>query len=133
VRGSERDARSILDAATRRILRNAADWYDLELRDGRVRAFVAVVAGDGAEATAALDLLVRASERLRRKRERRDALALIALQDPVAAVRAENVRVLASAHPDDEITPATLRAACEDPSMEVRVRAAAGLGDAGRA
>jgi HEAT repeat protein len=132
VRGSEREARSILDAPTRRVIRDAVGSYDLELRGGLVRAFVPV-RSDRAEAAVAIRLLVDAAGRLRRKRARRDALAHNAREDTVAAVRAENVRVLAAAYPSDDVTAATLRAACDDPSVEVRVRAAAALGEAGRA
>ncbi|HET6899911.1 MAG TPA: HEAT repeat domain-containing protein, partial [Vicinamibacteria bacterium] len=59
-------------------------------------------------------------------------LARNASHDSLDAVRAANLSTLAQEYPDADLTRATVRAACDDPSDEVRLQAAVALGPEGR-
>jgi HEAT repeat protein len=62
-----------------------------------------------------------------------ERLADNALHDPVAAVRVHCLEALAGDYRDHPATPGVLRAAGADASVDVRLQAAAGLGEEGRA
>jgi HEAT repeat protein len=79
-----------------------------------------------------LPLLLDLGRRFARAEDTAHRLAGNSLQDPQAGVRLLNLRLLAREFPAEGMTGDTLRQACADPSPEVRLQAATGLGDEGR-
>jgi hypothetical protein len=78
-----------------------------------------------------LTLTIALAQRLATPRDVPRRLADNLKSDPVAGVRLQLVNTLAREFPDDPTTRAALRAACEDPDAEVRLRAGAALGPEG--
>jgi len=132
VTGSGTSVRAVLDVETRRLLLNLRRGADLEIVKGQLRAHVRSYGADLA-LRGAVRLALAAADRLRRPSDVPGALARNAREDPEPGVRMENLVALLRDHPDHELTRTALRSACDDPSDDVRVRAATALGDAGRA
>ena len=118
---------ALFDAETRELVRALPH---VEILAGRLRARLskrsARKSGLGTEAVANLvDHLTPPADPVPR-------LARNARRDPQPRVRLHNLLTLLREYPARQETRETLRAACADPSAEVRLRAALALGDEGR-
>ncbi len=136
VTGPETAVRAVLDDATRRLLLGLLVEVDLEIVNGQLRGQVAygggVVSLHARLLSRTLPVLFDAARRLRRPSDIVARLAHNARTDRSDRARRENLLCLARDYPDAETTRETIRAACTDPSSEVRVRAAVALGEEGR-
>jgi hypothetical protein len=121
---------SVLDAQTRQLLVDQDRKGSLHFQGLRsttrctgiptVREIEAVVRGALAIA-----------ERVSRPLDARAALAERATTDPVPGVRREAMRVLGRSYPGDPATKAAAHTAVKDPDADVRIQAAAALGEEG--
>ena len=134
VTGPQTPARAALDAQTRRRLLDLLIMGELEVVNGVIRIDFVTASSDLYELT--LTRLLRnvldAARRLGWPPDVVVRLAENARHDPVAWVRKENLLTLVREFPEHASTRDVLRAACTDPSDDVRVRAATALGRAGR-
>src|SRR5262249_3816330 len=125
-----------LDHETRALLLALRVEVELEIAGGTLQGKVASAGAapplHGLLLSRTLPLVLRAARRLRRPPEVAARLAHNARHDRMFRVRRQNLLCLARDHPDLEVTREPLRAACADPSPDVRVRAAMALGEDGR-
>ena len=117
---------AVLDEETRRLLFRAGTESQLEISNGELRAEMSYE-----KVPSTLPLLLDIGQRLARPLDIPRRLAENAQQDPAPGVRLQNLRVLIRELPEDPRTAEALRAACSDPSPEIRLRAAKELGDEG--
>jgi HEAT repeat protein len=129
VSGPDAWMRAVLDDETRRLLMSLRADAELDIVNGELHGRVMNHVDLGSVFRAFLTV----AHRLRRPADLPAALVRRARSDAHAGVRREAVLALARDFPTDTATRATLRAACDDPSDEVRVRAAIALGPEGRA
>jgi HEAT repeat protein len=127
--------RAVLSAPTRERLLSLLIEPGLEVVDGELRAhipwtFPAIALAEPL-LLRTLRLLLEAAHGLRPPADLAAALAANARSDPEPSVRTQNLLDLVRKYPEAEATRAALRAACADPSDDVRVRAATALGDEG--
>jgi HEAT repeat protein len=136
VTGPSAAVRAVLNHETRVLLRSLLVEVDLEVVAGELRGLIREES-DPRERyelllSRTLPLLLDAARRLRRPADTASQLAHNATTDREPGVRRENLLALVREYPDDPVTRETIRAACGDPSDDVRVRAASALGDEGR-
>jgi HEAT repeat protein len=138
VTGPATAVRAVLDGDTRRLLSSLLVEVDLTMTNGTLNGRVPLVATathagpPGALLPRALPLMLAAARRLVRPADLPAALARNARTDPQPGVRMHNLVSLLRDYPDGPATPPALRAACDDASDEVRVRAAIALGAEGQ-
>ena len=118
VEGPSRLVSVLLDAETRRLLVRLSAEGPLTIAGGEA----SVKTSDQGVATL-LPLLLDLARRLSVNVDVAQRLAENARQDSVAGVRLHNLLVLVREFPNDPETVETLRAACSDPSPQVRLRA----------
>ena len=128
IEGPMRQVLALLDAETRRlmVLVNNESW--LEISFGTLRAQQM----DDERVAYVLPLLLDIGRRLAGLTDLPRRLADNARGDPEAGVRRQNLLVLVRELPEAPETLEALRAACSDPSPEIRLQAAKGLGAEGR-
>jgi len=136
VTGPSTIVRAVLSHDTRALLRSLLVEVDLEVVGGELRGVVIQglnsPARHGLLLSRTLPLLLDAAHRLRWPADTARQLAHNATTDREPGVRRENLLALLREYPDAPATRATTRAACSDPSDDVRTRAAIALGDEGR-
>ncbi|HYU31630.1 MAG TPA: HEAT repeat domain-containing protein [Thermoanaerobaculia bacterium] len=115
---------AVLDARTRTVLLWLSTRSRLALSLGEVRAEM-----PPRDLSSTLPYLLEIGGRLAQPLDLARCLAENAHRDPEAGVRLQNLTVLARELPGSPATLEALRAACSDPSPEVRLRAAQELGD----
>jgi HEAT repeat protein len=118
---------ALLDAEMRRLLLEVGAKSRLEISFGGLQA-----ESNPLILSFVLSLLLKIGERIDRSMDVPRRLAENAKGDPEARVRLQNLLVLAREFPGNPETLAALRAACPDPSVEIRLRAAKELGAEGR-
>ncbi|HKV08719.1 MAG TPA: HEAT repeat domain-containing protein [Thermoanaerobaculia bacterium] len=118
---------AVFDAETRRLLLPLSHVGRVEMFSGHLQANL-----PNRQLPELLPLLVDASRLLARPLDVRRRLAENARGDPMAGVRLQNLLSLAREFPGNPETVERLRAACSDPSPEIRLRAAEHLGAEGR-
>jgi HEAT repeat protein len=131
VLGPQPLALALLDAETRRLLRNLA-VHQIAVGRGALRLEVRLshrrpsrtIEGRGRDAVAV-------ARRLLPQADLAPRLAENARKDPVPAVRLRNLLTVAREHPDHPATRPALKAASADRDPEVRLRAAVALGREG--
>jgi hypothetical protein len=129
--------RAVLDGETRSLLRSLRVEVELEVVSGELRG--RVMEGNdppglhGLLLSRTLPLLLEAARRLRWPVDAAARIAHNARRDRDPGVRRENLLALVREYPDAPATRDLLRAAREDSSDDVRVRAAIALGEEGRA
>jgi len=128
VEGPERLVVRMLDAEMRRLLLEAGSKGDLEIREGTLQ----VVALDHRLPEVLPILLELAQRFMRQSTNAAPGLAANARRDPEPGVRLRNLIHLARDFRDEQLTHETLRAACRDPSPQVRLQAGTALGAEGR-
>jgi hypothetical protein len=139
VTGPATAVRAVLDGDTRRLLSSLLVEVDLTMANGTLKGRVPLVATTthpgppDALLPRALPLMLAAARRLVRPADLPAALARNARNDAQPGVRLQNLLSLLRDYPDGPGTPPALRAACDDASDEVRVRAAIALGADGQA
>lgn len=131
VEGPIRTVFTLLDAEARRLLIGADGeslWdKELELVGGEIRAETS-----DPQLPAILPILLEVGRRFAQPVDVARRLAENAGQDPTAGVRLANLLLLVREFPGEPGTVEALRAACSDPSPEIRLRAAEKLGAEGR-
>jgi hypothetical protein len=128
IQGPIRPVSALLDAETRRLLRDIHDGCrGVEIGGGTIVAEMMP-----SQLSLLLPLLLDVADRFAEPGEIRLRLADNAQRDPEAGVRLHNLLLLARELPDSPDTLAALRLACADESPEVRLRAAMELGAEGR-
>jgi HEAT repeat protein len=138
VTGPATAVRAVLDGDTRRLLSSLLVEVDLTMANGTLHGRVPLLATTShpgppdALLPRALPLMLAAARRLVRPADLPAALARNAKADPQPGVRMHNLLTLLRDYPDGPATPAALRAACDDASDDVRVRAAMALGAEGQ-
>lgn len=138
VTGPATAVRAVLDSETRRLLSSLLVEVDLQMANGTLKGRIPLVAaslGPGPPdplLPRALPLMLAAARRLVRPADLPAALARNARVDPQPGIRLQNLMSLLREYPDSSVTPAALRAGCDDASDEVRVRAATALGAEGQ-
>jgi len=123
---------ALLDAETRGLLISANDatataGSRLELVGGEL-----LVETVDSQLPLILPLLLGIGQRFAQPENVERRLAQNATRDPEAGIRLKNLSCLIHEHPRDRGTLRVLRAACSDPSPEVRLRAGRALGAQGR-
>ena len=136
VTGPSTAVRAILTRETRALLRSLLVEVDLEVVAGQLRGLIREEI-DPRERyelllSRTLPLLLDAARRLRWPADTATQLAHNATTDREPAVRRENLLALVREYPDAPVTRETMRTACDDPSDDVRIRAAIARGDEGR-
>src|SRR5260221_1894474 len=136
VTGPSTIVRAVLSRDTRALLSSLLVEVDLEVVGGELRGVVIQglnsPARHGLLLSRTLPLLLDAAHRLRWPADTTRELAHNATTDREPGVRRENLLALVREYPDAPATRETTRAACGDPSDDVRTRAAIALGDEGR-
>ncbi|PYQ41337.1 MAG: hypothetical protein DMF77_16090 [Acidobacteria bacterium] len=136
VTGPSTIVRAVLSRDTRALLCTLLVEVDLEIVGGELRGVVIQglnsPARHGLLLSRTLPLLLDAAHRLRWPADTAGQLAHNATTDREPRVRRENLLALVREYPDAPATRETTRAACGDPSDDVRTRAAIALGDEGR-
>jgi len=135
VRGPYVMVRAVLDHDTRRHLTNLLHEADLEIVNGELGGRVPQSRGQpqpDPRVSRVLSELLVAARRLARPTDARRRLADNARVDPQPGVRLQSLLALVHECPDDPTTRVALHRACADRSDEIRVRAAALLGEDGR-
>src|SRR6185369_9099502 len=122
--GPSRLVSSLLDAETRRLMTSLESWMEITGGELRMRMLTK-------RAPLLLPTFLEIARRFARPLDVAQRLAENAQKDPVAGVRLHNLVLLLSELPGDPKTVAVLRAACSDPSPQVRLRAARELGAEG--
>jgi HEAT repeat protein len=119
---------ALLDAETRNLLMHASGEIPkrMEIFGGELVAEMA-----DRQLSRLIPLLLRIGEWFTQPVDIRQRLVQNATQDPEAGVRLKNLLLLAHELPGDPETRKVLRAACSDPSPEVRLRAGRALGAEG--
>jgi HEAT repeat protein len=135
VTGPTTVVRAVLDDETRQLLLRLRTEADLSVLSGEIRAAVRHSSLSrelrGTAVSHTLRRLLESLERLRRPTDVVARLAHNATMDGSPGVRRENLLTLVREYPDLPETAVTLRAACEDGSDQVRVRAAIARGREG--
>jgi HEAT repeat protein len=127
VEGPSRLLTVLLDAETRALLLSVNLEGELEISGSEIR-----LETHDKRLPDLLPLLLDITRRFTDGVDVAQRLAENARQDPEAGVRLRNLLVLAREHPGEPGTIETLRAACSDPSPQMRLRAAMALGSEGR-
>jgi hypothetical protein len=122
--GPSRLVSSLLDAETRRLMTSLKSWMEITGGELRMRMLTE-------RASLLLPTFLEIARRLSQPLDVAQRLAENAQKDPVAGVRLHNLVLLLGELPGDPKTVAVLRAACSDPSPQVRLRAARELGAEG--
>jgi HEAT repeat protein len=124
---------ALMDAGLRARVRSML-WSDVSVERGELTAFVASRYEGGSEdpLITVLPTLLEFAARLVRPADIVDRLAANARQDPVLGVRVQNLAALAREYPEHPLTAECLRRGLSDPSPDVRLCAAASLGEEGR-
>jgi HEAT repeat protein len=117
----------MLDAEVRRLLSEADAIGALEISGGELR-----VETVDRQLREILPLLLDAGRRFAQRPDAAQRLGENAIQDPDARVRLKNLLLLIGEFPGEPRARKVLRAACSDPNLEVRLRAARELGAEGR-
>jgi len=128
IQGPTRLLHALLDAEARHLLISANAESQLEIAGGELRAGV-----HRYQIAGILRLLLEVGQRFAQPLDVTKRLAENARLDPDAGVRLSNLLLLVREDPGDPVTLEVLRAACADPSPEIRLRAAQELGAEGRA
>lgn len=123
IEGPVRLVLALLDAEMRRLLLRLNAESRMEIFIGALRADIS-----GEKVPSVLPLLLEISQRLAESMDVPRRLAENAKGDPEAGVRLQNLLLLMRELPGEPATVEALRAACSDPSPEVRLRAAKELG-----
>jgi HEAT repeat protein len=110
---------SLFDAETRHLLitLNAETDFDIAGNELRAEMF-------DSQIPLLLPLLVDVAQRFSQPFDAAERLAANAQRDPDAAVRLQNLLLLARENPGEPLTVELLRTACSDPSPLIRLRAA---------
>lgn len=119
---------ALLDAETRRLLLRAKSETRVEISSGELRA----ESNSSEKVLTLLPALLDIGQRLARSRDIPRRLAGNVKGDPEPGVRLQSLILLIHEFPGDPATAEALRAACSDPSPEIRLRAAKELGAEGR-
>lgn len=128
VEGPMRLAFALFDAETRhQMLLVSGDDVRLEISGGALQVEVA-----DTKVPSILPRLLKLRRRFDPAMDIPRRLAENARQDPEDRVRLQSLLLLARELPGEAMTLETLRAACSDPSLEIRLRAARELGPEGR-
>jgi HEAT repeat protein len=127
IEGPARLVYSLLDAETRRLLSRVSTESRLEITEGALRAVM-----PDEKVPDVLPLLLDIGRRCAELVVDPRRVALNAKTDPEPGVRLRNLLLLIRELPGHQATVEALRAACADPSPEIRLRAAKELGAEGR-
>ena len=127
IQGPMRLMCALLDAETRRLLLHVNAESRLWISSGKILAEMSDQA-----IPQLLPVLVDIGRRFDQSKDApRQRLIDNAHRDPEAGVRLQNLLLLIRELPEDPATVEALRTACSDPSPEIRLRAAKGLGTEG--
>jgi HEAT repeat protein len=128
LQGPTRLLHALLDAEVRHLLISVNAESRFEIVGGELRASVV----HRYQTAEILRLLLEIGQRFAQPLDALQRLASNATSDPDAGVRLGNLLVLAREEPGNPVAVEALRAACLDPSPEIRLRAAQELGAEGR-
>src|SRR5215213_7439123 len=127
VEGPTRLLSVLLDAETRRLLVRVNAEGRLAITGGEIR-----IKTSDKDVETLLPLLLDLTRRFSEEVDIAQRLAENAREDPTAGVRLRNLLFLIREFPGEPGTLETLRAACSDPSPQIRLRACMVLGTEGR-
>ena len=136
VNGPHTFVRALLDAPTRRLLRNLLLETDLQVTPGHIGGRMVATASWMSHERALGRMLGFMLELARHFERPRDVVKLLcenARRDPLPEVRLQNLLTLVREYPEEPLTDEALVAACGDTSDWIRVRAATALGARGQA
>jgi hypothetical protein len=127
IKGPQPFVCALLDAQVRSLLMQAKDMGLFEISGGELR-----FSGQETELSGVLDLFRNLGQRFADEQELPRRLLENVRRDPQPGVRLQNLLVLIREYPGDPNTAKALHIGAKDSNVEVRLRAALGLGAEGR-